>query len=86
VPDCPVDSRTLAEICATQAGVVVTPGIAFGQDAPVYLRASFGVPEDEAVRGFESLVRLLGQFKSPARAAFDGLSNSTALRPLRSLR
>ena len=59
VPDCPVDSRTLAQICATQAGVVVTPGIAFGQDAPVYLRASFGVPEDEAVRGFEALGRVL---------------------------
>lgn len=62
VRDCLVDSRTLAHACATHARVVVAPGAAFGIDSPIYLRASFAVPMDEASRGFEALAAFLQQF------------------------
>ncbi|HEX9942100.1 MAG TPA: pyridoxal phosphate-dependent aminotransferase [Thermoanaerobaculia bacterium] len=61
VLDCPIDSRTLARACATEAGVVVQPGVAFGIEHPVYLRASFAVEREEVARGFEALTDFLSR-------------------------
>jgi aminotransferase len=59
VLDCPVDSRTLARLCSSEAGVAVQPGAVFGVEEPVYLRASFAVEPEEAIRGLEALVEFL---------------------------
>lgn len=61
VSDSPIDSRALARDCANEAGVILTAGAAFGIEEPVYLRASFAVPEDEAMLGFEALVHFIKQ-------------------------
>ena len=59
VKDISIDSITLAHACKTQAGVVVVPGAAFGISSPNYLRASFALPKDEMIRGFEALTSFL---------------------------
>jgi aspartate/methionine/tyrosine aminotransferase len=59
IHDCPVPSRTLASECASQAGVVVVPGCAFGIERPIYLRASFAVSRDEAMSGFARVIDFL---------------------------
>ena len=61
VPNCSLDSRNLARTCASDAGVVVTPGAAFGIDNRTFLRASFAVPKEEAIRGFSALRTLFNQ-------------------------
>jgi aspartate/methionine/tyrosine aminotransferase len=61
VPDCSVDSMTLARICRLKAETIVMPGAAFGISSSVYLRASFAVPRVELKQGFEALVNFLRQ-------------------------
>ncbi|HKR11330.1 MAG TPA: pyridoxal phosphate-dependent aminotransferase [Pyrinomonadaceae bacterium] len=60
-PNCSLDSRSLARTCASDAGVIVVPGAAFGMDNRTFLRASFAVPKEEAIRGFVALSTLLDQ-------------------------
>jgi len=59
VPYCSLDSRTLARACASDAGVIVMPGAVFGMDNRTFLRASFAVSKEEAIRGFGALSTLL---------------------------
>jgi aspartate/methionine/tyrosine aminotransferase len=57
-----VDPVSLEQACRAEAGVAIVSGAAFGLHEPAYLRASFAVPEDEAVRGAKALADFLGPF------------------------
>ena len=76
VVDSPLGSQELAKACAATAGVAVMPGAAFGVQCPVYVRASFAVPEREALLGFAALVRFLQSIVHAPRSQ----TTSTRLR------
>jgi aminotransferase len=71
VVDSPIGSQHLAQACAA-AGVTVMPGTAFGVHGPTYIRASFAVPEQEALEGFEALVRFVRSMSHAQRSPTTG--------------
>jgi aspartate/methionine/tyrosine aminotransferase len=62
----PLDSVSLAKACAEKAGVVVSPGLAFGVVEPPFIRVCFAVPPEEAVRGAHALAEFFSSIEGPA--------------------
>lgn len=59
IEDLGVDSARLARLCLEEAQIIVFPGIAFGVNDPLFIRASFAVASPEVREGFTALVRYL---------------------------
>jgi aminotransferase len=59
IDSCNIDSRAFAEACTLLADVVVIPGAEFGIEAPVYVRASFGVEPRPLHAGLRALAHFV---------------------------
>jgi arginine:pyruvate transaminase len=67
VVDCPLDSRSFAQLCHEVGGVKVVSGHFFGVPSPAHIRVSFAVPPDELTAGLRRLVHVASTLESSPR-------------------